>query len=581
MNKHRLPFDIEFLLESILDESPDTIELSGNSNDKTKESDAARLNSLGADVPKTGGTFKWRADDAYAFFFDVESGVVMYAKKTTHTDMEDMLRGAAHKATGFPTTFKNMYKVFRDEFGNLAAYSYQEKEQDEHFATVSFVGLKQQGDDVETVRNYLHNNRLRFFRPLDIRGGVGDTATVPAGRIWINKNAVSFWNSKDAIVNENFTLVEKMMSAMKLDSKKFAYEFLDTRGMFAYKELRAADNREKLSPEEMKKLMAVQHLDSKAKKKLAGPTYKAAHLKKAAKGFDYAARADAAVPALEGHIKLKNLLKENPDFVSTLEAGKIAQYYDADAVAFFAYPKFSALNRGGVHYDMLHTMRNIYKDLSDYVQHPDEAESLMIDDGYEISSAKGMLDTLQHGALGDYFKNYESHHRSSGSGSDKTEDVGAFRTQSGGLAGRIWNKKKIISFWNRKEDVIKRWNDIEKMFADFQSKLGNLSDYRVDWLERDVSRHLPLTPADQVAATTGTEKDQTSFLDKLFGDTKISDEDIKKLQARLHTMSAKEKKKVMISMGYKNTKASDIADKLGMTVAEFNHIMNVNEGDQI
>ena len=580
MKKPRLPFDIDFLLESILDESPDTIYLSGNSNDKTKESDTARLNSLGAAVPKTGGTFKWRSDDAYAFFFDVESGVVMYAEKNTHGSMEDMLRGAAHKATGFPTTFKNMYKVFRDEFGNLAAYSYQEKEQDEHFATVSFVGLKQQGDDVETVRNYLHNNRIRFFRSLDIRGGVGDIATVPAGRIWINKNAVSFWNGKDEIVNENFTLVEKMMSAMKLDSKKFAYEFLDTRGMFAYKELRAADNREKLSPEEMKKLLAVQHLDSKAKKKLAGSTYKAAHLKKAAKGFDYAARADAAVPALEGHIKLKDLLKENPDFVSTLEAGKIAKYHDADAIAFFAFPEFSVINRGGVHYDIINTLQEIHDDLEDFENNRGDAEALMNRKGFIISSEEGLLRSIKHGVLKNYFENYNSFHGSSKSGSDKTEDAGAFRTQSGGLAGRIWNKKKIISFWNRKEDVIKRWNDVEKMFADFQSKLGNLSDYRVDWLERDVSRHLPLTPADQVSASSEPEKDQTSFLDKLFGDTKISDEDIKKLQARLHTMSAKEKKKVMMAMGYKNTKASDIADKLGMTVAEFNHIMNVNEGDE-
>jgi hypothetical protein len=58
MNKPRLPFDIEFLLESILDESPDRIELSGDSNDKRKESDAERLNSLGADVPIRGAVFK-------------------------------------------------------------------------------------------------------------------------------------------------------------------------------------------------------------------------------------------------------------------------------------------------------------------------------------------------------------------------------------------------------------------------------------------------------------------------------------------------------------------------------------------
>ena len=206
MNKPRLPFDIEFLLESILYESPDRIDLSGNSNDKTKKSDAERLNRLGAAVPKTGATFKYLSGDDYAFFFDVETGVIMYAEKNNHSNMEEMLQTASNKATAFPTTFKNMYKIKRDMFNNISAYSYAEKEDDgDDAATVGFIGLQQQGDDVETVRNYLHNNRIRF-RQLNIRGNWDDSATVPAGRIWIQKNAISFWNSKDEIVNENFHL---------------------------------------------------------------------------------------------------------------------------------------------------------------------------------------------------------------------------------------------------------------------------------------------------------------------------------------------------------------------------------------
>ena len=364
MNKPRLPFDIEFLLESILYESPDRIDLSGNSNDKTKKSDAERLNSLGAAVPKTGATFKYLSDDAYAFFFDVENGVIMYAEKNTHGTMEEMLQTASNKATAFPTTFKNMYNIKRDVFGNISAYSYHEKEDEgdrfrQDAATVGFVGLQQQGDDVETVRNYLHNNRIRF-RQLNIRGNANDSATVPAGRIWVKKNAISFWNSKDEIVNKNFQLVEKMMSAMKIDKTKFAYEFVNTRGMFAYSELVGDTNKEKLSPEEIKKLLAVQHLDSKAKKKLAGSTYKAAHLKKAAKGFDYAAQADAAVPALEGHIKLKDLINEDPDAVVGLSGKEISDWTDADAVAFIITEKCSIINVGGIHADIVDTMENLY-----------------------------------------------------------------------------------------------------------------------------------------------------------------------------------------------------------------------------
>jgi hypothetical protein len=159
---------------------------------------------------------------------------------------------------------------------------------------------------VETVRSYLAENQV-YFRYLNIRGEKEGEASEPSGRIWVNKNLISFWNSKEKTM-KLFSLVDQMMRSMRLDGKKFAYEFLDSKGLFAYKELHGEDNREKLSPEETKSLLRKQHLDAKAKAKLFGPTYKAAHMKKAAKGFDYSAQADAAIPALEGHIKLKNIL---------------------------------------------------------------------------------------------------------------------------------------------------------------------------------------------------------------------------------------------------------------------------------
>jgi hypothetical protein len=44
-------------------------------------------------------------------------------------------------------------------------------------------------------------------------------------------------------------------------------------------------------------------------------------------------------------------------------------------------------------------------------------------------------------------------------------------------------------------------------------------------------------------------------------------------------MTPKEKKAALEKLGAKNTKTIDIANKLGMSVAEFNHIMNVNEAN--
>ena len=577
MNKPRLPFDIEFLLESILYESPDRIDLSGNSNDKTKKSDAERLNSLGAAVPKTGATFKYLSDDAYAFFFDVENGVIMYAEKNTHGTMEEMLQTASNKATAFPTTFKNMYNIKRDVFGNISAYSYHEKEDEgDNAATVGFVGLQQQGDDVETIRNYLHNNRIRF-RQLDIRGNWDNSANVPAGRIWVKKNAISFWNSKDEIVNKNFQLVEKMMSAMKIDKTKFAYEFVNTRGMFAYSELVGDTNKEKLSPEEIKKLLAVQHLDSKAKKKLAGSTYKAAHLKKAAKGFDYAARADAAVPALEGHIKLKDLINEDPDAVVGLSGKEISDWTDADAVAFIITEKCSITYAGGIHSDIVDTMENLYIYLLDRPSANDASLQRRLErHGMATDNIVALRELLtQPSAFHEYLKN---------GGRSGNERINV-RTIQGTIFGRLWYRKKLMSFWITTQKVVKNWNWVKNFFNNMHKLTGDLNDYEIDWLERSRNASMtPLTKASDVDANTGKpDANQKDFISTLFGDVEkiksLPPEEIEKLNKKIHLLPPSKKREALLAMGYKNIKAIEIADALGMNVAEFNNIMNVNEGD--
>lgn len=60
----------------------------------------------------------------------------------------------------------------------------------------------------------------------------------------------------------------------------------------------------------------------------------------------------------------------------------------------------------------------------------------------------------------------------------------------------------------------------------------------------------------------------------------MSSADIKAIQQKLHTLPPEQKKQALQAMGKRNVKAAEIADKLGMTVAEFNHIMNVNEGEE-
>ena len=471
-----------------------------------------------------------------------------------------------------------MYKIKRDVFNNISAYSYHEKEDEgDDAATVGFIGLKQQGDDVETVRNYLHNNRIRF-RQLNIRGNWDDSATVPAGRIWIKKNAISFWNSKDEIVNENFQRVEKLMSAMKLDKTKFAYEFIDTKGLFAYSELVGDTNKEKLSPEEIKKLLAAQHLDSKAKKKLAGSTYKAAHLKKAAKGFDYAARADAAVPALEGHIKLKDLINEDPDAVVGLSGKEISDWTDADAIAFIITEKCSIINVGGIHADIVDTMENLYIYLLDRPDVNDASLQRRLEkNGMATDNIVALRELLtQPSAFHEYLKN---------GGRSGNERINV-RTIQGTIFGRLWYRKKLMSFWITTQKVVKNWNWVKNFFKNMQgTNIGNLNDYEIDWLERSRNASMtPLTKASDVDANTGKpDANQKDFISALFGDVEkiksLPPEEIEKLNKKIHLLPPSKKREALLAMGYKNIKAIEIADALGMTVAEFNNIMNVNEGD--
>lgn len=555
----RIPFDIQFLMESILSESPDKMDITADTVDKLRKN--------GVNVEEN--VFDWDTEaDAVPFYIDTETNVIVFSRLGTHGVMERALNKASNLVAD-----SIMFKRDCVEKTHLGCPGIYVK----NTMAIYFYGLKKNG--LEGIKEYLKENRKRL-KHLKIRGNDNYKDAIQlCGRLWHGNNIISFWNMKGEI-GPVFKLVFDFMKQCGMNPTKCAYEFIDSEQVYVYNELGGkVEDKDKLSPEQIKALQRQQHLDAKAKEKLFGPEYKDKHMQKAARGFDFPAQADAAIPALEGHIKLKDLLKENPDFVKTAEAGKIANYYDGDAIAFFAYPQFSMINRGGVHRDMINTLRDVYNDIPDFLPHPDEVEYLMDDKGFIISDSKGLLDTIEHGPLGEFFDKYSADYGDDVGSGEKgsSADDGAFRTKSGGLAGRVWTKKKIISFWNRKEDVVKRWNEIEKMFSDFAGMLGSLDDYRVDWLERDLSQSTPLTPASEVSTSSGNEKDQTTFLDALFGDTKISDEDIKKLQARLHTMSAKEKKKLMMAMGYKNTKASDIADKLGMTVAEFNHIMNVNE----
>jgi hypothetical protein len=285
----------------------------------------------------------------------------------------------------------------------------------------------------------------------------------------------------------------------------------------------------------------------------------------------------------------KSLLKENPDKVD-LKGGsggdmKIARYQDSDAVAFFAFPNFAAYYEGGTHTDIINVLYNVYGELKLKIsKHGEDLEiGKSLEDAYDsvkdymmksdvhVTDFDGMIKDMQGGPLKDFFDNENIH---------DDDDPGGFRIKSGGLSGRLWKRKKIVSFWNVREDVIRKWNMVEQLFSQSAGRFGKLSDYKVDWLERDI-RVMPMTPADEITSASGSEDNQMNFLEKLSGDAApISADELKELQKILHKLSPEKKKRALIKLGIKNVKyeqLADIVEKLGMSMAEYNHIMNVNE----
>jgi DNA-directed RNA polymerase specialized sigma24 family protein len=91
-----------------------------------------------------------------------------------------------------------------------------------------------------------------------------------------------------------------------------------------------------------------------------------------------------------------------------------------------------------------------------------------------------------------------------------------------------------------------------------------------------------MTPAASVTSDTKQDDpNQGDFISKLFSDKNklqsLPQEKLDKIVDKLHILPPEKKREALLAMGYKNIKAIEIAEILGMTVAEFNNIMNVNE----
>ena len=290
MKGKRIPFDIEFLMESILSEDPDRFSIT--------DDDVAKFKKLGMD--RTAGRAYWSEPDAYPFFIEPKDRIVIYKHNGVHGNLELLLNRAAQRLdseSGFAFAYE-----FSNMQGDIGFVSKRDKDYGCYFH-----GLK--GKDLNDVRTYL-DKHWKYFEDLEIRGVGGEgkvEAYEIAGRVWVDKRVISFWNDKEKVM----PYMKEILSFMKnlnMNVEKCLYEFIDSRGFYTHYELtgQLPDTKEKLSAAEKQEMLAQKHL--KKDKEEFGSQFWAQHGKKAAKGFDIPAKASAAMPAREATIKLKNLI---------------------------------------------------------------------------------------------------------------------------------------------------------------------------------------------------------------------------------------------------------------------------------
>lgn len=285
----RIPVDVEFLLESVLSETPDKIIISNIDKEK--------FDKLGIDS-KVGTAYHYEPD-ARAFFLAKDNVIIYTGSSKTHGMMENTIRSTVFYAKS-DMLFANKATFVKDSNGVGMKSKI-------NGGVVYFYGLV--ANDLEDIRKYFFKHN-KYFRELEIRGYVENKESVElAGRLWLSKNAISFWNSKDEW-EKYMKEIFGFMKSMGMNPNKAIYEFIDSRNFWTYGELSGEEpetEKEKLSPEEIQQLQAQKHF--KKDKEEFGPDYWEKHGKKAAKGFDYPAKATAAIPALEECIRLKDLLK--------------------------------------------------------------------------------------------------------------------------------------------------------------------------------------------------------------------------------------------------------------------------------
>jgi hypothetical protein len=338
------------------------------------------------------------------------------------------------------------------------------------------------------------------------------------GRIWFGHSVIAVWNDTKTVLElKRMGILKTLLNLLKVDLNKAQIGPGDSQEAVAFSTMGESDIKT-MSAEEYKELLAKQHLDASAKKKLAGDEFVGQHMKKLAQGHDFAAQANAAKQTSDGVIKFGTLLKEDPEEVYIqLPSGKTSyvEYNHRDARSFLFHPTYNifiiAESNSEYHYDIINTLGFLGRASMEARENNRQFYCKGIDiDGNRIITFNGSY--VYHGTESNLLKFGEYMSKTDPNADlDDRSDVSRY-----GFFGRVWTDKNILSFW-----CINKWLDkmIEKGYIDKIISLTKL----------DKSKPLYIDFVDIKYASLYQDIIQGKTSDK-----KLSDKEVKALLAKQH-----------------------------------------------
>lgn len=271
----------------------------------------------------------YKSGDAMPFIYDFRTGLTLYSKSNQSVDY----------------THWEILTILRDVKTYIENHAYSESEARENFVKPSFWGEMFPSIDVskkiirsengcvhyigseDDLFNYLWT-RLEYMHKEPHPDEFRENGVLGLlGRAWKNHNVVSLWNKTSiCLALKKKGILDKIIKTMDFSPEDVLFSPGDSLEVIPYSEFGSKEVKT-MSADEYKALLAKQHLDASAKRKLAGDDYRMAHLKKHSKGYDFAAKADAARPMREA------VLNEDPETMFIGTDGRV-EYDDSDAHSF-------------------------------------------------------------------------------------------------------------------------------------------------------------------------------------------------------------------------------------------------------